>query len=66
MKRFKLHHKAIAILVTLTFLFQSMSDINSHTYTTGIDSYHYQCGCFSGCHPDHLAVKCDLGQYHIL
>lgn len=58
MKQFKFRHKIFAIAISLFFVFNSMSQINSHTYTTGIDSYHYSCGCF-GCWQTHLAVKCD-------
>lgn len=50
-------------MLALAFACQSMGEINWHTYTTGIDSYHYNCGCF-GCYPTHLAVKCDFKKYH--
>ena len=65
MKQFKLHHKIIAFLIAFAFVFQSMSQINSHSYTTGVFSYHYHCGCF-GCFPSHLAVKCNESAIHIL
>jgi hypothetical protein len=58
MKRFKFHQKITAIVVALFFIFQSMPEINKHTYTIGVDSYHYTCGCF-GCWQTHLAVKCN-------
>ncbi len=66
MNKFSVKYKIIAFLLGLAFVFQSMSTINSHTYTTGVDSYHYTCGCF-GCWPTHLAVKCGLNKiYHTL
>lgn len=33
MKSFKLHHKIIATVIALSFTFQSMTEINSHTYS---------------------------------
>lgn len=53
----------MAIVLGFAFVLQSMSEINWHTYTTGVDSYHYQCGCF-GCWPTHLSVKCSSYKYH--
>ena len=58
MKKFSIKFKIVALVLVLAFVFQSMTEINSHTYTTGVDSYHYTCGCF-GCWPSHLAISCD-------
>lgn len=59
MTKFSLRFKILALLLALAFICQSMESINSHTYTTGVDSYHYKCGCF-GCYPTHLASQCNF------
>ena len=63
MRKFSARYKILALLLVVAFTFQSMESINSHTYKTGVDSYHYHCGCF-GCYPIHLAAKCDLNRDH--
>lgn len=45
------------MVLAFAFVFQSMVEINSHTYTNGVDSYHLTNGCISFTE-DHLAVKC--------
>lgn len=60
MKTFTLKYKLLAIALALVFSLQSMQQINSYTYTTGIDSYHYNYSCFGG-FTTHLAVKCQGG-----
>ncbi len=41
--------KFIAIVLVFAFTFQTMSSINSHTYTTGVYNIqnHYELSCFS-------------------
>ncbi|WP_458626294.1 hypothetical protein [Winogradskyella sp. PC D3.3] len=63
MKKISLQYKIIALLLVLTFTFQSMETINNHTYNIGVDNYHYQCGCF-GCYPTHLSMTCTSKKYH--
>lgn len=53
-----LSYKICAFIIASVFVFNSLHEVNSHTYSTGIDSYHYECGCF-GCWKTHLAVKCN-------
>ena len=62
MRKFTFKLKLLASSLALAFVFQSMESINSHSYTTGVDSCHYDCGCF-GCYPTHLAVKCNNNNY---
>ena len=59
MKKFSIPYKISAALLVLAFTFQSMESINSHTYSTGFDSYHYAYSCFAGKIPTHLAIHCD-------
>ncbi len=47
MKQFKLHHKLFAILISLFFVFQTMYEINDHTYTIGVDHFNYYRGCMA-------------------
>jgi len=59
MKRFKLYQKVIAIAFALFFVFQTMSQINSHAFSNngGV----YICGP-SDCldqSPNHLSYYCD-------
>tara|TARA_R100001377_G_scaffold56009_1_gene33269 strand:+ start:2034 stop:2225 length:192 start_codon:yes stop_codon:yes gene_type:complete len=48
MKKIKLQHKMIAIVLTTVFTFQSMSQINEHTYKIGLDNIHIHGGCLVG------------------
>ena len=63
MKKFSLKYKIVALLLVLAFTTQSMETINSHTYKVGVDSYHYECGCF-GCYPTHLSATCKSDKFH--
>ena len=56
-KKFPFKFKLIAFVMIITFTFQSLHSINSHTYTAGVDNFHYTCGCFS-CLPTHLNTSC--------
>lgn len=58
MKNVSIKYKTFAIVLTLSFTLQSLPEINEHAYTTGIDSFHYDCGCF-GCWPTHLSQSCE-------
>jgi len=58
MKNFKLHHKIFAIVLATAFAFQSMPEINDHTYTLGIDNFHYSNSCVGISLPSHLSNKC--------
>ena len=40
MKQFKLAHKITAISLALLFLSVSLSSINDHTYTVGLNNFH--------------------------
>ena len=40
MRKFLIRHKIIAFVLVLAFTFQTMDSINSHTYSTGISTYH--------------------------
>ncbi|WP_178985533.1 hypothetical protein [Winogradskyella helgolandensis] len=59
MKKLSIKYKIAAVLLVLAFTFQSMESINSHTYKTGVDSYHYTYSCFVGKISTHLAIHCD-------
>jgi len=63
MKGFPIKHKIIAVLLALTFTFQSMSSINWHTYSSKSDVH--ICIPFGGCFfptPTHLSYFCN--EYH--
>lgn len=56
-RKFSLKFKIIAFVLIFAFVFQSMEEINSHTYKLGIDNNHYLYS-FAGCFPVHLASNC--------
>lgn len=58
MKTFSLKYKIIAFLLVLAFTFQSMESINSHSYSTGINSYHVDYSCMMSI-PTHLTIHCN-------
>lgn len=61
MKQFKLRYKLFVIIIALVFVFQSLSEINSHTYTTGFSNVHTYCPqgitCCFGI-PSHMSYEC--------
>lgn len=64
MKSFKFHYKIIAVVLTIAFAFQSMAQVNEHTYTTGYSNIHndsksgFTC-FFSGSYSTiHMAYDC--------
>ncbi len=61
MKQFKLYHKIFALVIALFFVFNSMSQINSHSYTTGFSNVHQYCPdgitCCFGI-PTHMSYGC--------
>jgi hypothetical protein len=61
----KIISKSIAFTLTLLFVFNSLMEVNDHTYTIGVNNYHYTCGCF-GCAPSHLSYKCNSTTSHYL
>ena len=62
-QKFSLQQKLIAIIFATILVVFPLGEINSHSYTTGVDSFHYKCGCF-GCYAAHLSVKCNFGKHH--
>ncbi|WP_296316751.1 hypothetical protein [Winogradskyella sp. UBA3174] len=61
MKKFLIKDKIFALVLVIAFTFQSMGSINSHTYTTGISSFHENCPtgitcCFG--HSYHTIYQC--------
>lgn len=63
MKKSSLKFKIIAPVLALAFIFQSMGSINSHTYTTGISTYHENLiegiiPCFG--HSYHTIYQCGV------
>jgi len=58
MKTFSLKYKLLAFLIVILLTFKSLHSINSHTYTSGVVSYHHVDGCF-GSLPVHLSIHCD-------
>lgn len=62
MERFKLQHKIVAIILILVFSFQSLHQINSHTYTIGFENFHYKCPdgitCCFGIPLSHSSYNC--------
>lgn len=58
MKSFKLHHKIIATVIALSFTFQSMTEINRHTYSNESVFIHYESSCLIQI-PTHISYFCD-------
>lgn len=61
MKKFSLKYKLVAFVLIMSFTFQSMETINSHTYTTGVDTlhHHYVMSCFGfNSNPVHMNFNC--------
>ncbi|WP_299886599.1 hypothetical protein [uncultured Lacinutrix sp.] len=58
MKLFSLKYKVTAIILAFTFVSLSLHSISSHTYTTGIDNYHYEPNCHIGAFKTHLSQNC--------
>ena len=40
MRKFSIKYKIVALALALAFVFQTMESINSHTYSTGISTFH--------------------------
>ena len=60
--------KTISFILALAFVFQSMTKINSHTYSIGFENFHYQCPtgiyCCFGVPLSHSAYNCGK-KFHI-
>lgn len=61
MKQFKLRYKLFAILIASVFIFNSLIQINSYTYSTGFSNIHSYCPkgitCCFGI-PSHMSYEC--------
>ena len=60
-KMFTLKYRIIAVFMIFVFTFQTLQNINSHTYSIGIDNFHTNCMpnltcCFG--HSYHSLYKC--------
>jgi len=40
MRKFSIKYKIVALALALAFTFQTMESINSHTYSTGLSTFH--------------------------
>jgi hypothetical protein len=58
MRKFSIRYKIVALALALTFVFQTMETINSHTYGTGIYNIHSNHSCIVIGYSVHMNFNC--------
>ncbi len=57
MKKYSIKFKIAALILALAFVFQFMSQINEHTFTTGVINFHVDYSCLNRV-PAHIDYYC--------